>query len=76
MINDLYRVNIFSNSSCQCGADFENLSHYFCLHCSITLIGYLLTVMKVPDYNSNDKLMYDQSVQLNIKLKASHGSIS
>ena len=27
--NDLYRVNIISNPSCQCGVDFENINHYF-----------------------------------------------
>ena len=28
LINDLYRVNIISNSSCQCGVDFADINHY------------------------------------------------
>ena len=29
MNNDLYRINVLFNTSCQYGADFENLNHYF-----------------------------------------------
>ena len=72
MNNDLYRVNVLYNSSCQCGADFENINNYF-FECSRYLnirttlfnnLNWLPTDCNVISRLlkcGNDKLTYDQN---------------
>ena len=53
--NELYRVNIIPNSSCQCGAAFWKLTSsnvlsiwISLLNCAIILIGYFLLLLAIP----------------------------